>query len=72
MDEDKVHGEAAYKIRNTCFIFFEASRRSLIRDFPGGPVVRNPPASAGNMGSIPGPEEDPIACRATKPMHGNY
>ena len=25
------------------------------RDFPGGPVVKNPPASAGDMSSIPGP-----------------
>ena len=24
-------------------------------DFPGGPVVKNPSASAGDMGSIPGP-----------------
>ena len=24
-------------------------------DFPGSPVVKNPPASAGDMGSIPGP-----------------
>ena len=24
-------------------------------DFSGGPVVKNPPANAGNMGSIPGP-----------------
>ena len=23
-------------------------------DFPGGPVVKNPPANAGDMGSIPG------------------
>ena len=23
-------------------------------DFPGGPVVENPPANAGDMGSIPG------------------
>ena len=23
-------------------------------DFPGGTVVKNPPASAGDMGSIPG------------------
>ena len=23
--------------------------------FPGGPVVENPPANAGDMGSIPGP-----------------
>ena len=24
------------------------------RDFPGGPVVKNPPANAGDVGSIPG------------------
>ena len=24
------------------------------RDYPGGPVVKNPPSSAGDMGSIPG------------------
>ena len=27
----------------------------MVWDFPGGPVVKNPPASAGDMGSIPGP-----------------
>ena len=26
-----------------------------IQGFPGGPVVKNPPANAGDMGSIPGP-----------------
>ena len=26
-----------------------------IRDFPGGTVVKNPPANAGDTGSIPGP-----------------
>ena len=25
------------------------------RDFPGGAVVKNPPANAGEMGSSPGP-----------------
>ena len=25
------------------------------RDFPGGAVVKNPPANAGDLGSIPGP-----------------
>ena len=25
------------------------------RDFPGGSVVKNPPANAGDMGSSPGP-----------------
>jgi len=29
--------------------------KSSIKDFPGGSVVRNPPAKAGDNGSIPGP-----------------
>ena len=32
-----------------------ASLRSPAWDFPGGPVDKNPPASAENTGSIPGP-----------------
>ena len=24
------------------------------RDLPGGPVIKNPPCNAGNMGSVPG------------------
>ena len=40
-------------------------------DFPGGGVVKNLPANAGDMRLIPGPE-DPTCCRATKPVHHNY
>ena len=29
-------------------------QKSFIRDFPGGPVVKNLPSSAGDAGSIPG------------------
>ena len=29
--------------------------KSLFRDFPGGAVVKNLPANAGDIGSIPGP-----------------
>ena len=32
----------------------EALVRSQTRDFPGGPVVANPPPSAGHRGLIPG------------------
>ena len=28
--------------------------KNHMRDFPGGPVVKNPPCHAGNMGLIPG------------------
>ena len=38
------------------------------RDFPGGAVVKNPPANSGGMGLSPGP----TCRRATKPMRHNY
>ena len=31
-------------------------------DFPGGPVVKNLPANAEDMGSIPGPEMFHVLC----------
>ena len=39
--------------------------------FPGGSVVKNPPANARDMGLILDPG-DPTCCRAAKPMHHNY
>ena len=29
--------------------------RTITKDFPGGTVVKNPPANAGDTGSSPGP-----------------
>ena len=29
-------------------------KHTYSRDFPGGPVVKNPPSNAGDVGSIPG------------------
>ena len=29
-------------------------QKNTHRDFPGGPVVKNPPSNAGDVGSIPG------------------
>ena len=40
-------------------------------DFPGGPVVKKLSANAGDMVSIPGPE-DPACFRATEPVFHNY
>ena len=40
-------------------------------DFPGGPVVKKPPANVGDMGLISGPE-DPTCCGTTKPVCHNY
>ena len=42
-----------------------------VRDFPGGAVVKNPPANGGDMDSIPG-REDPTCCGATTPVRHNY
>ena len=36
--------------------YYKLSALRQHKDFPGGPVVKNPPANAGDMGSIPGPE----------------
>ena len=41
------------------------------RDFPSGTVVKNPPANAGDMGSIP-VREDATCHGVTKPMSHNY
>ena len=56
---------------NVYFILSALKNKLGAWDFPGGTVDRNPPASAGDTGLIPGPE-DPICGRATEPMCHNY
>ena len=47
--------------------------REAERDFPGGPVVKNPPYSAGDMGSIPGQgTKIPHAAGQLSPRATNY
>ena len=41
------------------------------RDFPGGTVVKNPPANAGDTGSSPGLGRSHM-CGANKPMRHSY
>ena len=36
--------------------------RKTPEGFPGGPVVRNPPANAGDTGLIPGPGRSYMLC----------
>ena len=44
-------------------------KKKLLQDFPGGPVVKNPPANAGDTGSIPGQESKvPQATRHLGPL----
>ena len=45
--------------------------KEVLRDFPGGAVVKNPPASVGDTGSIPGPGRSHTH-GATKPVGHNY
>ena len=40
-------------------------------NFPGGPVVKNPPAMARDTDSTQ-VREDSSCCGATKPVHRNY
>ena len=42
---------AVSEVRGKTFCFLRIGRRG----FPGGAVVENPPANAGDTGSIPGP-----------------
>ena len=46
-----IHGESAEIKSNAIPLFYSA----LSRDFPGGPAVKNLPASAGYTGVTPGP-----------------
>ena len=43
------------KLRNNVLDPKEYFLKILVLDFPGGPVVKNPPANAGDTGSNPGP-----------------
>ena len=52
-------------------IFRKVMSKKTPLDFPGGPVVKKLSANAGDMGSIPGPE-DPTCFRATEPVFHNY
>ena len=45
-------GESIFLCGSERYSAFNMPRMS--RDFPGGPVVKNPPSNAGDVGSIPG------------------
>ena len=43
------------KIRNSVLDTLRSLLEMVVEDFPGGTVVKNPPANAGDTGSSPGP-----------------
>ena len=57
----------------------ELEIKEKIWDFPGGPVVKNPPSNAGDAGSIPGwgtkiphaMEQLSLHAATTEPAHHN-
>ena len=46
-------------------------KENVVQGFPGGAVVKNPPASAGTRVRAL-VQEDPTCCRAAKPVRHNY
>ena len=61
-----------FKLMST-FLYISASQSSVVKDvkkfqdFPGGAVVKNPSASAGDMGSSPGPGRFPHVAKQLSP-----
>ena len=53
------------------YINLKVTLKKKLGDFPGGTVVKNLPANAGNTGLSPGPG-DPTCRGATKPVYHNY
>ena len=47
--------------------YFISRQKINSRDFPGGTVVKNPPAIAGDTGSSPGPGKIPQAAEQLSP-----
>ena len=46
--------------QNTCLA--QGRHPEVLEDFPGGGVVKKPPASAGDVGSVPGPGRFHMLC----------
>ena len=52
-------------------VFSSKLKRKGAGDLPGGTVVKNPPANAGDMGSSTGLGRSHMP-RSTKPLHHKY
>ena len=49
------------------YLYFKLAVELFLSDLPGGTVVKNPPASAGETGSSPGPGKIPHAAEQRSP-----
>ena len=61
-------------LQNQVFPSFhcQTSQKRVYRDFPGGTVVKNPPANAGDTGSIPGTGRSHMPRSSLGPASHNY
>ena len=50
-----VHLKEPSEMTDIMQLTFQEKKKKTIWDFPGGTVVKNPPANAGDMGLSPGP-----------------
>ena len=58
------------RFRNPVLLWIMHYIRRALEGFPGGSLVKNPPANAGEVGSIQ-LWEDPTCCGARKPVRRN-
>ena len=61
-----------YQCRDMLFWVESAEMYKPLQGFPGGSVVKNPPANAGDTGSIPDLERSHHAEGAAKSVSYNY
>ena len=54
-EAEKMKWRLALPISQLQILLLKTCNKAEIRDFPGGAVVKNPPAYAGDTGSSPGP-----------------
>ena len=54
-----VHSSTIHNSQDIETTLWWMDKEDVVQDFPGGLVVKNLPANAGDMGSIPSPREDP-------------
>ena len=50
----EVDTEPLFEFPEPCSKLLASLYNKISVDFPGGPVVRNPPSNAGDVGSVPG------------------
>ena len=72
--EPRTLKHSKYCTKVCCYFISNNNNKEYVWDFPGGTVIKNSPANAGDMGSSPGrrSQEDPTCRGATKPMCHNY